>query len=139
MTIKEIKENFCGDSLIETIFPNPLKRPIISIIHCSDNDIECFYIPFIDEPDIEEEGIYGYYISIYEPKYVIETKNKMNKDLKERLMDTLINYNGWKELTKSFSIACDTEGGEYFNYCKLCRRHNRQFPATPPNYLLLPE
>ena len=75
----------------------------LAVIHHMPNDIECFYIPFIDEPDIEEKGIYGYYISMYEPKYVIETKNKLTKDMKESLM-RILNNGGWEKLIADISL-----------------------------------
>lgn len=107
----------------------------LAVIHHMPNDIECFYIPFIDEPDIEEKGIYGYYISMYEPKYVIETKNKLTKDMKESLM-RILNNGGWEKLIEAFEEEC---GDNCSATLEECRHKFRQFPATPPNYLLLPE
>ena len=60
----------------------------VAVIHHMPNNIEFFYIPFLEDHD-ENDGIYGYYISMYEPKYVIETKNKLTKDMKESLMRIL--------------------------------------------------
>lgn len=105
-----------------------------AVIHHMPNDIECFYIPFINEID-ENNDIYGYYISMYEPKYVIETKNKLTKDMKESLM-RILNNGGWEKLIKAFEEEC---GDNCSTTLEECRHKFRQFPKTPPNYLLLPE
>lgn len=105
-----------------------------AVIHHMPNDIECFYIPFINEMD-ENNDIYGYYISMYEPKYVIETKNKLTKDMKESLM-RILNNGGWEKLIEAFEEDC---GDNCSVTLEECRHKFRQFPKTPPNYLLLPE
>lgn len=138
LTIQEKEKYYCGDSIININYPNKLGRPIISIIHNANTDIECFYIPFTDEDiSIEEKGIYGYYISMYNPEYAINTKNKLSKKLKEELMDILINQNGWNALIDSFYTECNNS--QPFKYCFKCKHKFRKFSKNPPNYLLLPE
>lgn len=106
----------------------------VAVIHHMPNDIEFFYIPFLEDHD-ENDGIYGYYISMYEPKYVIETKNKLTKDMKESLM-RILNNGGWEKLIEAFEEDC---GDNCSVTLEECRHKFRQFPKTPPNYLLLPE
>lgn len=138
LTIQEKEKYYCGDSIINIDYPNKLGRPIISIIHNANTDIECFYIPFTDEDiSIEEKGIYGYYISMYNAEYAINTKNKLSKKLKEELMDILINQNGWNALIDSFYTKCNNS--QPFEYCFKCKHKFRKFSKNPPNYLLLLE
>lgn len=105
-----------------------------AVIHNMPNNIECFYIPFINEPD-EDDDIFGYYISMYKPEYVIDTKNKLTKDMKESLM-RILNNGGWKKLIEAFEEEC---GNNCSATTKECRHKFRKFPKDPPNYLLLPE
>lgn len=105
-----------------------------AIIHHMPNDIECFYIPFLEEPD-EDNGIFGYYISMYKPEYVIETKNKLTKEMKESLM-RILNNGGWEKLIEAFKEEC---GENCSATIEECSHKFRKFPKDPPNYLLLPE
>ena len=138
LTIQEKEKYYCGDSIIDIHYPNKLERPIISIIQRSNKYIECFYIPFkYEDFTIEKEGVYGYYISMYKPEYAIDTKNKLTQEMKEQLMDILINDNGWNALINSFNVECNNS--QPFEYCKECKHKFRKFSKEPPNYLLLPE
>ena len=105
-----------------------------AVLHHMPNNIECFYIPFLNEPN-EDKDIFGYYISMYEPDYVIETINKLTKEMKESLMK-ILNNGGWKKLIEAFEEECGNNCSATIEEC--CHKF-RKFPKEPPNYLLLPD
>lgn len=115
-------DNTCGTNIL----PNSSGKYIGSInIIISKNSINSFKVV---KKYTGEEWI----ISTNNPEY-IEYLRPMTIEEKIDLMQIL--NNNWKKLIELFNISC--KDNCYENTCKFYK--SRYIPATPPNYLLLPE
>ena len=119
------------DTISTDIIGDRSIRTILAELHCDDNNIECFYIPFLDV-NKEHDNNFGYYISIYKPEYVVEPKIKLTSNEKIDLIN-LLDSGGWNKLMKSFKDECDSCNS------RDCIHKNRILPLNPPNYMLLEE
>lgn len=117
------------DTISTGIIGNSKIKTIMVELHCDDNDIECLYIPFLNESK-NYDNIFGYYLSIYSPEYIVEPKVKLNYNEKVDIMN-LLNNGGWNKLMETFKDECNN------CFSEDCIHKNRILPKYTPNYIEL--
>ncbi len=115
------------DTISTNIIGDKIKTILVEL-HCDDNNIECLYIPFLDDTK-NHDNIFGYYVSIYSSEYIVKPKIPLSYDEIMELQD-LVN-NNWDKLMEIFKDECDN------CYSKDCIHKNRVLPKCPPNYMYL--